>query len=69
MIQGTGCCKTQPMKSLVKKLKYSTASFFWGNNSKILVILSQWEIGWLKFKKVILPDFVFRFLFDSQYFN
>ncbi len=24
-------------------------------------IFAQWEIGWLKFKKVILPDFVFSF--------
>ncbi len=27
----------------------------------IFDIISQWEIGWLKFQEVILPDFVFSF--------
>jgi hypothetical protein len=26
---------------------------------------TQWEIGWLKSKKVILPDFIFSFLIQQ----
>jgi hypothetical protein len=27
---------------------------------------TQWEIGWLKFKKVLLPDFVFSVLIQQS---